>query len=302
MNETEQQRVLWYTRRDGVVRGPYRQQQLSRYVLLGRIRDDYDVCPEGGDWVRLDQRPDLVPDLLLLPPNETNRHRLQIARQRADERGPSERRRDRAGSRAGLRDLRGGVERRRPADGDTWRYRDTGRRAAPGGQTRRFRYPLAAALMLACGFLVNFLHNALAPGELPPECAARARPGVNWTGCNLSGLAARHANLVGARLRDARLDAVDLSFGDLHHADLSNASLVGMTARGADLREARLRGADLAYANLSDTRLEGADLSGADLSNAIWVDRKPCLAGSIGTCRRVSNGPRQSIPSYSATP
>lgn len=302
MNETEQQGVLWYTRRDGVVRGPYRQQQLSRYVLLGRIRDDDDVCPEGGDWVRLDQRPDLIPDILTLPPNETNRYRLQIARRRADERGPLDRRTEGPGNRTGLRDLRSGVERRRSGDSDTWRYCDTGCRVAHGGQTHRFRYPLAGALLMVCGLLGNFLYGALTPGEPTAECTARARPGVNWTGCNLSGLAARHANLVGARLRDARLDAVDLSFGDLHHADLSNASLIGMTARGADLRHARLRGADLAYANLSDTRLEGADLSGANLSNAIWVDRKPCLAGSIGTCRRVTDGSRRSIPSYSATP
>jgi uncharacterized protein YjbI with pentapeptide repeats len=52
------------------------------------------------------------------------------------------------------------------------------------------------------------------------------------------------------------------------------------------LRNVRFTNADLSYANLSDTRMEGADLSGADLSNAIWIDRKPCLKGSVGACRR----------------
>lgn len=172
------------------------------------------------------------------------------------------------------------------------------------GQRRNshlYRYPAGIAALVVLGLALSYLLGAAQPESQPPVCSAGARPGVNWNGCNLTGLASPRANLVGAQLRNVRLDAADLSDaslagvnmeyatlngGKLRNADLSHARLVGVTARGADLRNARFTDANLSYAILSDARLEGADLTGADLSHAIWVDHQTCLPGSVGACRR----------------
>jgi hypothetical protein len=303
MSETRHKRVLWYTRREGVVRGPYPAKQISRYILLGRIRESDEVRPDEGDWGVLQQHPDLIPEVMKLPPTDENLQKLQMARLREDERRPRDRRDDEDNVDAEVRERRQGVERRRPEPSTALRHRELKYQVSHAARRNGelYRYPLGFAVLVLLGFAASYLLGQAQPEEPPPDCAAVPRPGVNWNGCNLSGLTSPGANLIGARIRNARLEAVDLtgatmtgadlayssiSFGNLSHADLSHASLVGVAARGADLRNVRLRDADLAYANLSDSRLDGADLSGANLGNAIWVDHKPCLAGSIGACRR----------------
>ncbi len=303
MNETRHRRILWYTRRDGVVRGPYPEKQIGRYVLLGRIRESDEVRPEEGDWATLQEHPDLIPEVMKLPPTDENLQKLLMARLREDERRPRDRRDDEDGVSAAVVERRTGVERRRPETSDMLRHRELKYQVSHSGRRNGdlYRYPIAFSALVALGFLLSYLLGKAQPEEPPPDCAGVPRPGINWNGCNLSGLTSRSANLIGARIRNARLDAADLrgatmtgadmeyssiSFGNLSDADLSHASLVGVTARGADLRNVRFHNANLAYANLSDTRLDGADLSGANLSNAIWIDHKPCLAGSIGACNR----------------
>ncbi len=303
MTDTRHKRILWYTRRDGVVRGPYPEKQISRYVLLGRIRDTDEVRPEEGDWATLQQHPDLVPAVMKLPPTDENRKKLLMARLREDERRPRDRREDEGGVGGAVPERRTRVERRRPETAEVVRHRKLKDQVSHSGtpNAELYRYPVVFAALVILGFMLSYLLENVSPEEPPPDCAALPRPGVNWNGCNLSGLASPGANLMGARMRNARFDAADLggatltgadleyssiSFGNLRNADLSHASLVGVSARGADLRNVRFRDANLAYANLSDTRLDGADLSGADLSNAIWVDHRPCLAGSIGACNR----------------
>jgi len=203
-----------------------------------------------------------------------------------------------------IQERRSGIERRRPESEEFRRFRELKYQVShtSRGNGQLYRYPIALAVIILLGFMLSLLLEQSQP-ELPaPDCAASPRPGVNWNHCNLSGLDSSQANLIGAHIRNARLDAADLSgaklagadleyssinLSNFNGADLSRARLVGMTARGADLRNVRFNNANLAYANLSDARLEGADLSGADLSNAIWIDRKPCLSGSVSVCKRI---------------
>ena len=304
MNETKHKRQFWYTRRDGVVRGPYPEKQISRYILLGRIGERDELRLEGGAWKTLEQCPHLIPDVMKLPPTDENLQKLMVARLHEDERRPRDRRDAEASVPQDILDRRSGVDRRRPEKEDLNRFRELKYQVSHTrpGNGQLYRYPLAFAAILLAGFVLSMLLEKAEPDLPAPDCAAGPRPGVNWNNCNLSGLDSKRANLVGAQMRNARLDAADLSGAalagaDLEYssinlsnfsgADLSHASLVGMTARGADLRNTRFNNANLAYANLSDARLEGADLSGADLSNAIWIDRKSCLAGSVGACKRV---------------
>lgn len=306
MDESNHKRILWHTRRDGIVRGPYPEKQITRYILLGRIRHGDEIRPDGGDWAPLTAHPELVPDVMKLPATDENLQKLAMARLREDERRPRDRRDGEGPLSDAVRERRSGRERRRPESDEVLRYRAL-RHEVSHEQTRRsgtlYRYPLGIAALVVVGLMLAYLLRSIQPDVVPPDCSAAARPGVNWDGCNLSGLDSPHANLIGAHLRNARLDGADLSDaslagvnleyaslngGQLRNADLSHARLVGVSARGADLRQVHFNQADLSYANLSDAHLEGADLSGADLSHAIWIDHRPCLAGSVGGCKRAA--------------
>ena len=303
MKTVKSQRILWYTRRNGVVRGPYPQQQISRYILLGRICPDGEVRPEGGAWQSLSVYPELIPEVMRLPPTEENLEKLLIARMREDERQPVDRR-ERApnGCSEEVKNLRSGRERRRAETEEQVRHRLIKYQVAhqPRASGKLYRYPLVAVALVLLGFMLSYLLELGAPETVPPDCAAPARPGVNWNHCNQIGLVAEGADLVGAQIGNARLDAAQLSgasmagvnleysslnLSNLSRADLSHARLVGVALRGSDLRNSKLVDADLSYANLSGARIEGADLSGAILDNAIWIDQQACMPGSVGGCR-----------------
>jgi hypothetical protein len=194
MSDAKPARGLWYARRDGVVRGPYPEQQISRYILLGRIRECDELRHSDGDWAGLSRYPELVPEVVKLPPSEGNRRELALAKLRAEQRGPADRRRG-GMPRYCARERRAAVERRRPQDEDILR-RDGARYQTSErtpGNLERCRYALELGVLVLLCFFLTYL---LGPG--------------------------------------------------------------------------------------------GADLSGADLSHAIRIDRKSCIAGSVGACLRRS--------------
>ncbi len=303
MQTEKSHRVLWFTRRDGVVRGPYPANQVSRYILLGRIRESDELKQDDGDWVSLSAYPELIPEVMNLPPSKENLQKLLMARMHEDERQPGDRR-ERAPNHAsaGYRERRGG-ERRREETEDELRHRLLRYQFSHRIPVSRklYRYPLVASVLVLLGLTVSYVLEQFEPEPVAPDCAARARPGVNWNNCNQTGLVANQADLVGASISNARMDAAQLSgarltganfeysslnLSNLRQADLSHARLVGVTLRGADLRNSTLVQADLSYANLSGASIEGANFTGAILDNAIWIDQKPCVPGSVGACKR----------------
>lgn len=304
MTEVKAKRTLWYTQRDGVVRGPYPEKQVSRYILLGRIRDTDELRPEGGDWKRVSDCPDLIPEVMKLPPTEENRQKLLIARMHEDERRPGDRRGQAAGA-AKLQERRSRPERRRVEAPELLRHRELKYQVshARPGDAKLYRYPLTFVALVLLGFSFSYVLKQAQPEVAPADCAAQPHPGVNWNNCNLSGLRSEQADLLGARVRNARLDAAQLvsarlagadleytslNLSNLRAADLSHANLRGVALRGSDLRNAKLVEANLSYANLSGARLEGADFSGAILDHTIWTDQQSCAAGSVGECKRRS--------------
>jgi len=304
MSAVKIHRNLWYTRRDSVVRGPYPENQISRYVLLGRIGDSDELRPEEGDWHPLSAYPDLIPDVMKLPPSDESRQKLLMARMHEDERQPGDRRERGPRPPDEILERRTGKDRRRPEQDELLRHRTLRYQVSHDTQTKMplYRYPLVASVIVLVGFSVSYLMGKLEPESVPPNCAAQPRPGVNWDNCNQVGLVANNADLVGANISNARLDAAQLSgaklagvnfkyssinMGNLHNADLSHASLVGATLRNADLSGSQLSKADLSYANLSGADIDGANLEGAILDNTIWVDQLPCMPGSVGVCKRL---------------
>jgi hypothetical protein len=304
METTKTHRVLWYTRRDGIVRGPYPGKQVSRYVLLGRIRESDELKPDDGHWAELSAYPELIPEVMKLPATKENLQKLLMARMHEDERQPEDRR-ERAPNQcaAGLREKRSGGERRREESEEELRHRLLRYQISHETHVSRkaYRYPLVASLLVLLGLVTSYVLVRFEPEPVTPDCATTARPGVNWNNCNQAGLVANQADLIGASISNAHMDTAQLAgakltgvnfeysslnLSNLRQADLSHARLVGVTLRGADLRNSKLVQANLSYANLSGASIEGANFSGAILDNAIWVDQKPCVPGSVGVCKR----------------
>ena len=159
---------------------------------------------------------------------------------------------------------------------------------------------IAAAVVVVALGVAAVLWYGERRAEPVVDCAAAARPGVDWRNCHLQGLRAPSVDLARANLanvtlsmavlNDARLSGADLSYADLSSAGLSYAALdkarlLGADLRGVDLTHADLRHADLGYADLTGALLGGADFTGARLDGAIWTDGRKCAVPSAGACR-----------------
>lgn len=301
MSTEGNRRVLWFTRRDNVTRGPYPDRQISRYILLGRIRETDELKAEGGEWAVVTEYPELIPEVMKLPPSEENHQLLLMARMREDERTPGDRRDRNPNVPQAVRERRSGQERRQSETEESLRHRELKYQVAHVAHAngKLYRYPAIFTVIVLVGFAISFLLEKAEPEVVPPDCSAGAHPGVDWSHCNLSGVKLDGASLVGAKLGNARMELAHLGeanlsgatleyarldLANLEQANLSHANLFGATLRGANLRGARLSDSNLAYANLSGALIEGADLSGAVLDNAIWVDERTCLPGSLGRC------------------
>ncbi len=105
-----------------------------------------------------------------------------------------------------------------------------------------------------------------------PDCDAPPAPGVNWSGCDKSGIELDGANLQGANLMDtdfsgANLTNVDMSGAHLGGANLSGAELTSVLLRMSNLAGADLSGALLFFVDMSNSELYGADFS--DSTNVV---------------------------------
>lgn len=293
---------LWYTRRNGHVRGPFPQRQISHCILLGRIGDNDELSVDREHWHTLAELPHLIPEVMRNVVTEEDRQRLQMARMRADERRGGDRR---LGSERMCPDdseRRRASDRRQDEEDEILRHReirreilDAGRNADDGPCGPYCRRVLIFVALLSLLFAVFTPDSDYAPAD----CAAPAAERVVWNNCKLPGLEAEQANLRGAlarnmdltsaRLVAANLIGADLAYtslnlADLRRADLSNARLTGAGLRGADLRGARLAGTDLSYADLREAKMENVELSETRFDNAIWVDGRVCRPGSVDRC------------------
>ena len=104
----------WYARREGKVRGPYHPDQVTRYILLGRIRLGDELSEDGQRWQPVMKCSELLPEELSGEPSWDHYQRLVMARVNADERR-SQRRREADGQSppAGVAERRAGTDRRR---------------------------------------------------------------------------------------------------------------------------------------------------------------------------------------------
>lgn len=278
-------------RQNGKIRGPFPNQLISRYLILGRIDLDTPVSQDQEHWTPVREFNALVPDLVLNAHTPEGHKALMLARIREDERS----------ARAVETELPDNADRRIDEDQIIKLHRQlrddvlSRYRSQPELARRNIGLVILAAAILFVALLVYRPANQV----VDVDCSTPAGPGVDWSACNKQGL-----NLVGrdlsggvfkatqlnaADLTRSRLEQADLSYANLSRADmqqasLHNASMIGTNLRMANLQGAVLSGANLAFAELEGARLEGAVLDGARFDNAIWINGEQCLPGSLGVC------------------
>lgn len=83
--------VQWYSRRDGVVRGPFSSENVTRYILLGRIRLSDELSADRQTWLEAEQVSGVMPDVMARHGSQDECQLYLEARMLADERVASRR-------------------------------------------------------------------------------------------------------------------------------------------------------------------------------------------------------------------
>ncbi len=308
MHGENEHQHLWYTRRNGVIRGPFPAPMISSFILLGRISDADELSTDKTHWQTLANLPALIPEVMQHVVTEEDQQRLLIARMHADERLAEGRRQTSPDTTpghgpAGVQEKRR-VE-RRAAESSRFRIHRSRREQLARPIEDSMRHPVLAPLVLG-GIIVLLLGlffylRQPTPGVAgAPDCAAPATPGVNWSYCHMEGAQMVRAQLAGANLSNASLVGANLQGAHLATSDLSYANVGAANLRAADLRAANMKGAvlhntdlsgsvlsdaNLSYANLTGANLSDATFKNTDFSKATWVDGRQCAAVSLGECK-----------------
>lgn len=284
----------WYIRSNNKVTGPFPAGQIQQSVLLGRVSLNDEASTDKEEWKPLRQIRNLIPELLLADPaDEFARERLAAARRWADERRLERRTEDDP--------QRVGPGRREPESYTSLEYRSHREAVADELRPGRERYALGLIVVIVLLLGGAFAAFTWVPEQpLAAQCEQPAAPGVNWRSCNKSGIQMlrldlqgaifnaaemQGANLFGSNLTGADLAYADLSRSNLSFVNLEGASLKGANLRSSDLSNSHLDNTDLSYANLTNATIVDASFNGSNLSNAIWLDGRTCLPGSIGECK-----------------
>ena len=84
--ENSRDLLLWYTRREGVVRGPFSAENITRYILLGRICLDDELSQDHEAWLPANECSSMLPGELSRLSGWDDYQCLVAARLKADER------------------------------------------------------------------------------------------------------------------------------------------------------------------------------------------------------------------------
>ncbi len=76
----------WFARRNGTVRGPFTDERIERYILLGRIRLNDELSRDRVRWRPARDYPELFPRELLQLSSWEDYQKLVMARMTVDER------------------------------------------------------------------------------------------------------------------------------------------------------------------------------------------------------------------------
>jgi len=312
-------RLLLYTRRGNIIRGPFPSKQVTRHILLGRLSSKDEVSTDQINWRKLTEFPDIIPDEIKGNlDNPEAQERLRLARYREDERLSDDRR---GLTQTGGEDNRKPGERRSAETIDVKKHRAVKTEIFNEGkqQQKVVSIGVLAGIVAVILFVAYFVNSTPVKVNFVKQCTLIPGPNVDWRDCQLEGSSLDEADLENAQMRNINLTGSSISNANLSHSDLaygnysmvnfkysnlSYTNLLGSVLRNADISNtnmlnanlsfAILQSANLAYANLQNANLSNADLSGANitgvnlsgakLGNAIWVDQKVCSIESVGKC------------------
>lgn len=279
----------WYVRKGGRTHGPFPNQLISRYLILGRLDLDCEISPDQQHWAPIKSYRALVPDVVLNADTPEGARALMLARLREDERSAREKT-DEAN-----------LERRVDEDQAIKLHRQLRDDILKSYRKRSVINMRNGLMLMALAGVIIAAFFIYQPDKTvqTANCAAVPAVGVDWSMCNKQGMNLSAQDLSAARLVSTALNNTDLNRSRLQGSDLSYANLTQASLQQADLRQARLvgailvqsslqgadlSGADLSYADLTGARLENALLESARFDQAIWLNGRPCLDGSIGAC------------------
>ena len=291
----------WYIRQRGKVTGPYPAGLISRFILLGRVRESDEVSSDGKEWSVVGDVPELIPNILKGDTSDPQfQERLQAARRWADERDRKRRSAREQRPPSGEHDRQGEDRREagiaKPTEPRLVRL-SREQELLNEAQNRWAVMFIAGAAAVIVGLLLEYYKP---PTSVATDCRSPPSPHVVWDNCVMDGASLEGrdlsesslystsltgANLSHVMLKGANLSFAALSISNLEGADLRKANLLGANLRRARLAKALLDGANLSYADLTGADLTGASLNDAKLDNAIWTDGNRCLSDSIGKCR-----------------
>lgn len=155
MSSEAMQRQLWYVRKGGRTRGPFLAAQVGREILLGRMRDNDELCADRVHWQPLRALPQLVPVVMRHADTQEGRQHLLLARLREDER--QHERRGVAYAPVGSNRRHG--DRRTVESFDVVVHSETGTRAADEGkkEDRNLLFPAAVIMIVLFVLTAYFL-------------------------------------------------------------------------------------------------------------------------------------------------
>jgi len=113
-----EQQPCWYMRRQGVVRGPFSAQLVTRYILLGRIRLLDELSSDRKTWRNVNSYTEMLPPELSDLSNWDNYQQLVVTRMLVDERKRERRAAQTDFANFTMPDRRNGADRRRNDDGE----------------------------------------------------------------------------------------------------------------------------------------------------------------------------------------
>ena len=290
------ERRLWYVRRNGEVKGPFMSAQITRNILLGRIRPNDELSTDEKNWQTVAVHRELYPDVMQESPIDNEK--LENAKVQEDERVLEQRKQKQnmAQERRRTRDRRGVesdvmlMHRQHRNDlADTYKHR-----------IKRPQLPILSILLIMIVIIVSGYVLTPENKNLQSGCALPPAKGVNWSNCNfvdlnienqsmessiLTDATLNQAKLLGANFSGSDMAYAEITKSDLSYANLEKVRLIGADLKHSDLRYANLKDADLSYADLSNALLAGANISNTKFDNTIWTNGQICKKGSVGSCR-----------------
>lgn len=146
----------WYTRRDGVIRGPFSADEITRYLLLGRICLDDELSQDRVVWMSSNHCTELLPAELKNLSSWVDYQQLLIARMQVDERKGDRRRQQYSNHSSGHPERRTSRDRRDKGNDrrvSQYRFAQTNSSASHTPQQNKVRPWLLTVLLVTMLFI-----------------------------------------------------------------------------------------------------------------------------------------------------